>query len=200
MVLRESLVRGRRLAIWTSLGIGCGILVHVTYSLLGLGLVLTASPNVFRVIRYAGAAYLGWLGVRLWWGSRRSSLTVAVADSGSSPEVANTGAPGSIGSAWRTGFLTNALNPKATLFFVALFPTVVQPGTPVWVQCGYGLWMAGATAAWFIVVALLLTRAHTRAKYLRWTRGIDRLLAIVFIAFALGLVWLPESGNMQGHH
>ncbi len=63
LVLRQSLTHGRRTALWTSLGIGTAILLHVTYSLLGLGLLIRSSALWFGVVKYAGAAYIAWLGV-----------------------------------------------------------------------------------------------------------------------------------------
>ncbi|WP_438893726.1 LysE family transporter, partial [Bacillus cereus group sp. BC255] len=56
-------------------------------------------------------------------------------------------------AAFRLGFLTNVLNPKATLFFVSLFSVIINPGTPVLLQAGYGLYMALATGIWFALVA-----------------------------------------------
>ena len=64
LVLRQSLVHGRKTAIATSFGIGAGILVHVTYSLLGVGLLLKSSPLAFTFLKFVGAAYLGWLGIQ----------------------------------------------------------------------------------------------------------------------------------------
>ena len=61
--------------------------------------------------------------------------------------------------AFLLGFLTNALNPKATLFFISLFVLVVSPQTPKVIQAGYGLWMAVATAAWFTLVSAVFTRS-----------------------------------------
>src|SRR6476646_8424999 len=64
IVLKQSLVHGRRTAIWTSLGVGTAILLHVTYSLLGIGLLIRSSPFWFTVVKYIGAGYIAWLGVQ----------------------------------------------------------------------------------------------------------------------------------------
>ena len=180
MVLRQSLTHGRRTAIWTSLGIGTGILLHVSYSLLGIGLILRSSPTAFNVLKYAGATYLAWVGIQALRSARPRTagpeLTTDDATAEPSPRAA-----------WTTGFLTNALNPKATLFFVALFPVVVNPATPRSVQAGYGLWMALATAAWFSLVSVVFTQPATRRAFLRWSHWIDRALGVVFLGFAAGL-------------
>ena len=141
IVLRQSLLHGRRTATWTSLGVGAAITLHVAYSLLGLGLLLQRSPLVFAVVKYSGAAYLAWIGVQALRSGPRATLT---------PEGVPVAAPAPTArAAWLTGFLTNALNPKATLFFVALFVTVINPATPVFIQAGYGAWMVAVTTGWF---------------------------------------------------
>ncbi|MBC7368512.1 MAG: LysE family transporter [Undibacterium sp.] len=179
IILRQSLLYGRRTATWTSVGVGAGILLHVAYSLLGIGLILKSSPLAFAAVKYAGAAYLAWLGVQALRTRRRPVEATAPAALMDQPTAR---------TAWITGFLTNALNPKVTLFFVALFVTVISPQTPKWVQVGYGVWMAVATTAWFCLVAAVFTRAKVRAAFLRHGHWVDRALGVVFIAFALSLV------------
>jgi threonine/homoserine/homoserine lactone efflux protein len=162
------------------LGIGTGILLHVSYSLLGIGLILRSSPTAFNVLKYAGAAYLAWVGIQALRSARPRAAGPEIATDDATAEP-------SPRAAWTTGFLTNALNPKATLFFVALFPVVVNPATPRSVQAGYGLWMALATAAWFSLVSVVFTQPATRRAFLRWSHWIDRALGVVFLGFAVGL-------------
>lgn len=179
LVLRQSLVFGRRTAWWTSLGVGSAILVHVGYALLGLGLLLRGSEFWFAVVKYAGAAYLAWVG---WQALRARPAPEAPAGSPASPVALP--APPAQRSAFVTGFLTNVLNPKATLFFLSLYALVVSPETPRWVQAAYGLWMALATAAWFSLVTVLFTHAAVRRRFLRYGHWIDRTLGVVLIGFA----------------
>lgn len=73
LVTRTSLMESRRAGLWVALGIGSGVLIHVAYTLLGLGLVLQRLPWLFDLLRYAGAAYLVWLGICLWRGASRAS-------------------------------------------------------------------------------------------------------------------------------
>lgn len=181
IVLKQSVVHGRRTALWTSVGVGAGILVHVTYSLLGFGLLLRSSELWFNVVKYAGAAYIAWIGVQ--------SLRARPRRDFAEPEGRET--PGPAGTnergAFATGFLTNALNPKATLFFISLFVMIVSPQTPKWVQAGYGLWMVVATAAWFSLVSVLFTQRDVRRRFLRFGHWIDRALGVVFLGFAASL-------------
>lgn len=180
IVLRQSLVHGRRTALWTSVGIGTGILLQVAYSLLGLGLLIHSSELWFNGVKYAGAAYIAWLGVQ--------ALRARPPGEGDGPSgVAGARAPNERG-AFATGFLTNALNPKATLFFLSLFVLLVSPRTPKLIQAAYGLWMAVATLGWFSLVSVIFTRAEVHRRFLGWGHWIDRALGVVFIGFALSLV------------
>jgi RhtB (resistance to homoserine/threonine) family protein len=186
IVLKQSLTYGRRTAIWTSVGVGTAILLHVGYSLLGLGLLIRGSELWFAVVKYAGAAYIAWLGVQSLGAKPRTDS----AATGDGMRESGAALPAA-GSAFATGFLTNALNPKVTLFFVALFVMVVSPQTPKLVQAAYSGWMAVATMGWFSLVALFFTRADVRRKFLRHGHWIDRALGVVFLGFAVSLVVAP---------
>ena len=178
IVLKQSLTHGRRTAIWTSLGVGVAILLHVTYSLLGLGLLIRSSVLWFSVVKYAGAAYIAWIGVQ----SLRAKPRTAAKITGVGAAV-----PPKPHGAFATGFLTNALNPKVTLFFLSLFVLIVSPSTPKLIQAGYGVWMSLATMAWFSLVSVVFTREDVRTRFLRNGHWIDRVLGVVFLAFALSL-------------
>ena len=182
IVLKQSITHGRRTALWTSIGVGTAILIHVTYSVLGLGLLIRSSVLWFTVVKYAGAAYIAWLGIQALRSKPRDPANAA----------GSLGAGASFPSeraAFLTGFLTNALNPKATLFFLSLFILVVSPQTPKLIQVGYGLWMALATMAWFSFVSLVFTKREVRDKFLRHGHWIDRALGVVFLVFALSLAF-----------
>lgn len=179
IVLRQSLHHGRRTAIWTAIGIGCGLLIHITYSLLGLGLFLQHTPVALEVVRWLGAAYLAWVGVQALRSRARQD------DINLSPDASVPAA----GAAWATGFVVNLFNPKAALFFIALFPLAVSAATPKWVQVGYGAWMTLSTIAWFSFVAVVFTRESVRRAFLRHGHWIDRALGVVFIGFAASLAF-----------
>lgn len=185
IVLRQSLVHGRRTALWTSIGIGTGISLHIAYALLGIGLLLMGSATAFTVLKFAGAAYLAWIGVQ----ALRSRPRTVPAEGGAANGTPAPAALPTDRAAFVTGFLTNALNPKATLFFLALFPVAVSPTTPRLVQAGYGVWLILATMAWFCFVSLVFTRPEVRRRFFRHGHWIDRVLGVVFLGFALSLVF-----------
>ena len=184
VVVRESVAQGRRAGSSTALGVGCGIFVHVAYSLLGIGLIVSQSIVLFNLFKWLAAAYLVYLG---WRALRARPMNLEAIDGANAP-VAR--------SAWRAfviGFVTNGLNPKATLFFLSLFTVVISPDTPLLVQAGYGLYLAGATALWFLLVAWLFSRGRVRAGFARMGHWFDRLTGAVLIGLGARLA-LSEIG------
>ena len=179
LVLKQSLRHGRHTAVWTAIGIGSGICLHVTYSLLGIGVLLMSSKTAFTILKFSGAAYLAWLGVH----DLRARPRSGPADEKEREAPLRPGAR----SAFAAGFMVNALNPKAGLFFIALFAVIVSPRTPKLVQAGYGAWVSLTTMAWFSMVAYVFTRQRVREVFLRHGHWIDRALGAVFIAFAASL-------------
>jgi threonine/homoserine/homoserine lactone efflux protein len=132
-------------------------------------------------VRYAGAGYLAWIGIQAL--RTRPAPEAEAAASGTKPA-----APAQR-RAFVTGFLTNVLNPKVTLFFGSLYALVVNPETPKTLQAAYGIWMAAATAAWFCVVSVLFTHDSVRRRFRRHGHWIDRALGIVLLGFAAMLAF-----------
>jgi threonine/homoserine/homoserine lactone efflux protein len=184
MVVRQSLAHGRRAAVWTSIGIGTAILVHVTYALLGIGMLLRASHLWFSVMKYLCAGYLAWIGARSILSRPRRGL--AGAPAGAEAELSRPAEPAPR-AAWTTGFLTNVFNPKATVFFIAIFASVIDPATPKLIQAGYGLWMSLTTMAWFVMVSGFFTRDDVRRMFLRGGHWIDRGMGAVLLGIAVAL-------------
>ncbi len=178
VVVRESVTQGRRVGSWTALGVGCGIFVHVAYSLLGIGLIVSQSIVLFNLFKWLAAGYLLYLG---WRALRARPISLDTAD-----EV-DTTSDRSPWQAFVVGFVTNGLNPKATLFFLSLFTVVISADTPLWVQAGYGVYLAGATALWFLLVAWLFSRGRVRAGFARMGHWFDRLTGAVLIGLGVRL-------------
>jgi RhtB (resistance to homoserine/threonine) family protein len=186
MVVRQSIAHGRRVAIWTAIGVGSAILVHVTYALLGIGILLRTYPYAFAAVKFAGAAYLAWIGIKALRSRPRNEMPLASARANA--DIANPALP-SPRAAWVSGFLTNIFNPKATLFFVAIFASLIDPATPKVIQAAYGAWMSLSTMGWFCMVAVLFTRENVRAAFLRGGHWIDWAMGVVFIGLAGALAF-----------
>lgn len=174
MVTRNSLLRSRRAGLLTALGIGLGVLIHVTYTLVGVGVLIRQSLFLFNAIKLIGALYLIYLGIQMLRSATRSS-TQAISSSTALSDAA----------ALRTGFFTNALNPKTTIFIVSLFMQVVHPETPLIVQIGYGLFIAIAHIAWFSLVALCFSADRLQAQLLSVRHWIDRLFGSLLLGFGV---------------
>jgi len=180
VVVRESVTHGRRAGTWTALGVGSAIFLHVTYSLLGIGLIVSQSIVLFNALKWLAAAYLLYIGFK--------ALRARPAD----PATAETIAPPAARTprgAYVAGFVTNGLNPKATLFFLSLFTVVINPHTPLLVQAGYGVYLACATAAWFCLVALLFSQQRVRAGFARMGHWFDRMMGVVLVGLGIKLAF-----------
>nr|WP_234342669.1 LysE family transporter [Streptomyces sp. NRRL B-3648] len=162
------------------LAVAAGVLVHVTYTMLGVGLLIASSTFLFTVIKLIGAAYLVHVGVRTF--RTRGGVEVDLAHKTALTPLA----------ALRTGFLTNVLNPKTTLFVVSTFAQVVSPGTPVWRQAGYGLFMSLAHLLWFGVVALFFSQERMRTLMLRAQKALDKAVGSVLAGLGISLAFAPS--------
>jgi threonine/homoserine/homoserine lactone efflux protein len=121
LVAKVTLVDGKRAAFLTSLGICAGLPMHAAASALGLSLILATSAEAFTAVKFAGAAYLTYLGIRTIRDSMR-----AIAD----PVVAAARTRGGV-AAFAQGWLSNVLNPKVALFYLTFLPQFISPGDNV---------------------------------------------------------------------
>ncbi len=178
--LAIGLARGRREGVAYALGVGVGCLAHTLWAMLGISAIVAASATLFNVIKWIGVAYLVWLGIR----ALRSKGGIA----------SMTDARPSAGNAaqrFRQGLLTNALNPKVMLFFLAFLPQFVDPQHGIAV-----IWQLGLMGLTFTVItalaysALAWSAGSVGARLVRHPRialGLERATGIVFIAMAARL-------------
>ena len=178
VVIRQSVRGGARSGVWTSLGVGSAILLHVSYCLLGVAFLLSQSSALFNAVKLLAAVYLFYLGAQ----SIRVSFARPVIDCEATIEPVVSAA-----RAFGLGFLTNGLNPKATLFFLALYTVVIDPNTPTTIQIIYGLYLAGATFFWFAFLSLILGIPRVRVVILRIGAWLERAMGAIFILISLKL-------------
>ncbi|MGF0242355.1 LysE family translocator [Rhodococcus sp. IEGM1300] len=181
VTIRQSVRFGRLVGICTALGIGAGISVHVLYTLLGVGALMHTTPWLLTVAKVVGAAYILYLGVSLL---RSKPKSVLEGENGTREAVAEQ----TLMKAFTTGFLTNATNPKATLFFLAIFTTLISATTPLKIQMLYGVWMCFVNALWFVIVALFFSSAKVRLLFLRLGHWFERTMGVILILFAGRLI------------
>ncbi|MND52760.1 Threonine efflux protein [compost metagenome] len=181
MVMRQALVHGRRQAIITSFGIGTALMFHVSYTILGLGLIISQSVYLFNIVKWLGVAYLVYIGVKALKAGRTE---ISVPADG---QVDGVKRGQSALKAFTLGFAANALNPKPVFFFLSIFSTVVGAHTPMAIKFGYGLVMATCLIIWFVGVSLFMTTPRMRAAFSRASKWIDRTSGVVFIALGIKL-------------
>lgn len=187
VVVKQSVSEGRRAAMFTSVGIGVGILVHVIYSLLGIGLLIKTTPWLFQTFLYAAAGYLLYLG----WGAIRSKPEANEAqteEQTSSKKIQSDKVGITDRKSFFIGFVTNGLNPKATLFFLTVFAVAVSPDTPVELKIFYGIYLACATAIWFCFLSFILSGSKVRTVLTKNGYIFDRIMGALLIALAINLI------------
>lgn len=179
--LKNTLTYNRAVGIWTALGFALGVLVHVTYCIFGIAILISQSLFWFNVIKYCGAAYLIYLGIK----SLLSSNPSTHIDLQSTASTKSMSAISAIGS----GFLTNLLNPKATMYFLGLFTVVIPPDVSYATMSGIIIIVFGLTFLWFAFVATVLTIPAIRHHFLRFERVLERVFGgmLILVGLKVGL-------------
>jgi RhtB (resistance to homoserine/threonine) family protein len=180
LVVRNALRGGRRDGVITTFGICSGLYVHALLSALGVSVILMHSATGFTVLKFAGAAYLAWLGLQSLRSAARGGLNLAT------PQADAMRVP-----AWRSyreGLLTNLLNPKVIVFYLALLPQFIGPDDPVLRK---SLLLTAIHAAegiaWLALVSFLVDRS--RQYFLRplLRRWIDAACGTFLVALGVRL-------------
>ncbi|OBV38848.1 LysE family translocator [Janthinobacterium psychrotolerans] len=128
LAISNSIAVGPRRAMVSSLGNGVGLFIISGVAMAGMGVVLATSATAFMLLKLAGALYLVYLGIKQW---RSKTSIVAAAEVSQQPRAAN---PNSNGKLFRQGLTVALTNPKAILFFSALFPQFISQAEPVALQ------------------------------------------------------------------
>lgn len=178
MVSRQTLAYGRIAGIWTAFGIGSGISFHVAWAMFGMGWMLERFPALLEILRYGGALFLIVIGSRAIRARQATTGTT-------SREQAE---PGSNAHHFGIGVMTNVLNPKALLFFMALCSAVITAATPVWLRLALGLWMVVSTAAWFSLVSFTLGHPRIRQRLVASGYLIDRAMGAILLALGIAMI------------
>jgi threonine/homoserine/homoserine lactone efflux protein len=182
LTVSRTLQGGVRAGVAAACGIAAGCVVHALAAAFGLAALLALHPQALQLIQWVGAAYLLWLG----WGMLRQAWRGGSA----APVGVAAAAPRSLGADFRVGLLTNVLNPKVALFFLAFLPQFVPAGA--WSATGSFLLLG----AWFVVQGLLfllvLVAVAARLRRLQArpavARGLQALGGLLFVGLALRLL------------
>lgn len=181
-IVSNSLRSGARAGVVAGLGITAGCFVHVFAAAIGVSALLATSATAFTVLKWIGAAYLCWVGVRLLL----ARAPQAVADLQS---LARSQPPRSLAAIFRGGFLTNVLNPKVAIFFLAFVPQFIAPDTEhkalAFVLLGtlFNVNSIAINSGWALAAAWMARRDAVQ-RGMHW---LDRVAGAMFIAFGLRL-------------
>ena len=179
LIIRNTLGQKRkRAALFTIFGIALGLMVHISLSIAGLAVILTQNDLLYNGVRYLGAAYLAYLGLKSLFYHSPFSI---------SEEMGTVGEKAA-GEAFREGLFTNLLNPKVTVYILSLFTQLIELHSPLWQKVTYGaVLVVECVVVWLIfsaVVGLPLIRNRTQS----WGLWIERLFGLILIGIALSVV------------
>ena len=192
LVLRNTLRHGRRGGWITATGTMSGLLAWAVAAAFGLSALLQVSHLGYDALRLAGACYLLWLGVGSLWASRSTHSGRAADLAGPADGPASPAGPTEAQAGWRrvylNGLLSNLLNPKIGVFFIAFLPGFIPAGAPAPLfPLALGLWFIAETGAWLAILAWMAARGAgwlRRSTVLRW---LQRVTGVALIGFGLRL-------------
>ncbi len=182
LVMHQAVSKGKRQAVVASLGIVTGLSLHILYTLLGVGILISQSKAVFTVVEVLGAIYLAYIAVSL--------LRVKDRLAGCEHEffeLSKQSMQEPFRQVFVKGFLCNVFNPKVTLFFLAIFTSIVDRKTPIGIQTFYGLWMIVTAFVWFLLVTFLFSQESVRAKFFAMGGWFERITGVVIMSFSIKL-------------
>ena len=176
LIVRQTVKFNRKVAIISSIGIAFGILIHITYCILGVGYLLSSNEVLYKLFKYTCSLYLFYLGFQSLFQSKIINSNV---DNGfiSKKNKYN------YLNAFKQGFLTNVLNIKATLFFLSLY-SIINIETPKLIQLFYGFWMCGITGIWFTLVSVFFTSKIFITYISRYNIILNKIMGVVLIYIA----------------
>lgn len=178
IVTKNTVIAGKRAGFQTMMGSCVGLSIHTVAAVAGLSAIIVQSATLFMILKYVGAAYLCYLGVRTLMAMRVKKSQV--------DEVQLVEAKG--GSYFKQGFITNVTNPKVAVFFLTFLPQFLAPNAePFWAFLLMGALYTVLTFVWFILYIYLLDLIRNFMKRPATQAVIEGLTGIVLIGFGIKL-------------
>ena len=183
IVTKNSLMYSRREGIYTALGVSVSLLVHAVYCILGLALIISQSLLAFSIIKYLGAAYLIYIGLKSLLAKREMAHL----------NIKHSQSTVTDFQVFRQGLLCNLLNPKAIMFLLAFFTLVVKPGNSLLIEMGYGLEIAVIHMIWFSFLAYMMTHKAIKSNLSRIQFYIVKAMGALLVAFGVRIATLSHA-------
>jgi len=178
LVSQQTLSNGKKVGLLCSLGIALGLSIHILYSAFGLAAIIANSSSALWIIKMLGGGYLLFLGCKGLCAKAQKSTEII------QEKLSQHSALKIIG----LGFLCNALNPKAPIYFVALFTVVLSPDIPFEHLIIYGIWMMLIQFSWFATVVVLLSRPIINTKFQKMGHWLDKLMGGAMIILGIKVI------------
>lgn len=180
IVFRNSLVYSRKAGIFTAIGVSMAIFIHLTYTLIGIGVLIAKTPMMYDLLKYIGAIYLLYLGFKGIISSFKQSDSITNEYNKEVVQISDS-------SAFMQGFWTNLLNPKCAIFFVSLFSQFIDNFTPFAIGLEYGLITWSIILGWFCFLAYMLTQEFLLKRINQFRIYIDRVMggALMMLGFKI---------------
>ena len=178
IVSRNALRYNYKMGLVTALGIGCGTVFHSIYCILGFAIIISRSLFLFTVIKYIGAAYLIYLGIKGLLEKKNGTEVDSLESSDGLTTL----------QAFRQGLLCTMLNPKAIMFFLAFFTIIVKPTMPFVVQASYALEIMLIDFVWFVGVSYLFSHQKIKSALGNGLHYVTKVCGGALIMFGLKIV------------
>jgi threonine/homoserine/homoserine lactone efflux protein len=190
--LAQTLRHGVAGGLFAAMGVIAGCVVHTLVAASGLAALLAASGTAFALVKWAGAAYLVWLAIGMLRAS--GSASAPGGDSAAGPALDRSTSPG-LGRVFRQGLLTNVLNPKIAIFFLALLPQFIDAVTPdkLLAFLFLGAWFVVQGALFLIAFVLLVAPLRRWRASPAWRRGLNAAGAGIFLWLAARLALVERT-------
>lgn len=184
IVSRNALSYSQKIGVMTALGIACSTLFHASYCILGFAIIVSKSLILFNIIKYVGASYLIYLGIKGLLD--RSKHNISSLHQSTQKNI-------TIMQAFNQGLLCNALNPKTILFFLALFTMVIKPTMSWSTQIGYALEIALLHFIWFTLISTLFSHNKVKLFMGKFLHYITKMFGGLLVLFGLKIATLSNN-------
>ena len=182
IVVKNSLSYSRKIGLMTACGVSIALLVHLSYTLFGLGALIAENAFIAHLLKYAGAGYLFYIGCKGLLASFKPQEGLELKYAGNVPMISQT-------AALKQGILTNLLNPKCALFFVSLFSQFIQSDTSLGLKLAMACVNWFFSLGWFLLLTFLITGNWITSQIGKFRMVIDRVMGALLMLLALKIMF-----------
>ena len=178
LISRQSILYGKNISIWASLGISMGILMHSLLSIAGIYMILSLYPYLLFYMKIIASLYIAFLGIRTLMISNNIKIDI----SANKIDI-------SFFKSFFTGFLTNALNPKAFLFFIMVFALISNTTESLVIKMALGVYMSVATFIWFTFISISFAKISQGEAIKKIIPYLEKIVGVLLILISLQILF-----------